>query len=283
MKSHFRLKFPAESADTHVMDSSTVPHMVASYFDFGHPDNLETLMGTCAQLRSLLNRSNDALEQQKSELAQQLHDSFIQQLTAVSLELALLDRTLADARPEETSPEILRKRLQKLGHVVGTMIRSIRKLTVELQPKLLEEYGLDAALRWHCQEFERLTGVECELSCKPAEIKLDSQLSTQVFRVIREAMLNVERHARATRVEIRLSHDDGWLTAHIQDNGRGILDTEVASPQSLGLAEMHWRVQSLGGTLKINGIPDDGTLIALRVPTAKKTVVAETLQAVSEI
>jgi two-component system sensor histidine kinase UhpB len=167
------------------------------------------------------------------------------------------------------SPDELRKRVKTVSSLLKLLIKATCKLTVELRPKILEEFGIAAAIHWQLQEFEAHTEIEAQFSSEPAEIRLDVHQSTEIFRITQELLLNVMRHAKASTVQLRLVHCDGWFTLQLQDDGCGISDEDVTSPESLGLAGIRERTHLLGGEFKINGISADGTLAMVRVPTGR--------------
>jgi signal transduction histidine kinase len=150
------------------------------------------------------------------------------------------------------------------------LIKSTRKLTTELRPKILEELGIAAALRWQVQEFATHTEIASHFTSEPEEIRLDLHRSTELYRIAQELLLNVVRHANASLVEVTLRLEEGMLTLQIQDNGCGISDEDITSPDSLGLSGIRERIHLLGGEFRINGIPADGTLATVRVPTCRQ-------------
>ncbi|MSU62368.1 MAG: sensor histidine kinase [Pedosphaera sp.] len=234
--------------------------------EFAPAETLDQLLGTCQQLRHLFGRANTALEREKLFLARQLHDDFAQKLTALSIEMTLLDHTLGAGDPVETSAEAVRQRLKNMSSVVASLIKSTRKLTTELRPKVLEEFGLVAGLQWQAQEFTNRTGIKCEFISESDDLGIDLQRSTEIFRILQEILLNVARHSRATRVQINISTETETLFVRVQDDGCGISEDDISSSESLGLAEIRERIHLLGGELKIDGVPSDGTLVTIEVP-----------------
>jgi signal transduction histidine kinase len=256
------------------MDSGeNAPSIFASLDEFGLPNQLESLTAMCQQLRALFARSNLVLERERLLVARRLHDDFAQKLTAASIELCLLDDVLAGGDAAKCSPEELRKRVKAAAGLLKLLIKSTRKLTVELRPKILEELGVAAAIQSQVQEFQAHTEFDCHFNAEPDEIQLDLHRSTEIYRIVQELLLNVVRHANASKVNVSLRQDGNGLTLQVQDNGCGISDEDITSPASLGLAGIRERVHLLGGGFKINGIPADGTLVIVRVPTSRESAV----------
>ena len=187
-------------------------------------------------------RSNVALERERLLVSRRLHDDFAQKLTAASIELCLLDDVLAEADAAKCSPGELRQRVKTVASLVKLLIKSTCKLTVELRPKILEELGLAAAIQWQLQEFEGHVEIDCHFTSEPEDIRLDVHRSTEIYRIVQELLLNVMRHAHASKLHVSLRHEGGELTLQVQDNGCGIADEDITSPESLGLAGIRERV-----------------------------------------
>jgi signal transduction histidine kinase len=131
---------------------------------------------------------------------------------------------------------------------------------------LLDDYGLVAALEWQAKEFEARTEIHCHFDSFAESVALDSEKSTALFRICQESLTNVARHANATVITISLREDEGNIILEISDNGRGITDSEIAHPKSLGVLGMKERAMLLGGDFSIGGSPGKGTSIIVRIP-----------------
>jgi signal transduction histidine kinase len=135
-----------------------------------------------------------------------------------------------------------------------------------LRPGVLDDLGLIAAIEWQVQDFENRTGITCVFNSSTEEIDLDQDRSTAVFRIFQEALTNVSRYANATRVKINLEAGADVLILRIEDNGKGIKESEVSHPKSLGLLGMRERVLLFGGNVKISGSPGKGTTVTVLIP-----------------
>jgi signal transduction histidine kinase len=131
---------------------------------------------------------------------------------------------------------------------------------------VLDDLGLVAAIEWLAADFEKRTGLACMATLPAADIALDLGLAVVVFRIVQEALTNVIRHAKATRVEIRLRATEGGLAMEVEDNGCGITPQQVADPRSLGLFSIRERVAALGGTVDFRSEAGRGTTVMVRVP-----------------
>jgi len=130
----------------------------------------------------------------------------------------------------------------------------------------LDDLVLTAAIEWQAKDFQRHTGVVCEVLAKPEEINIDSKISTAMFRIFQETLTNITRHSRATRVTVNLVQANDALELHVRDNGRGITQKEINDPKSFGLIGIRERAQYWRGAVEISGKPETGTSINVRFP-----------------
>ena len=126
--------------------------------------------------------------------------------------------------------------------------------------------GLIAALEWQAQEFESRTGIPCRVALPHDLPQLGAECSTAIFRIFQESLTNVARHAHATQVDARLELEPTHIVLQVRDNGRGFDPGKVKASKSLGLVGMQERALLLNGELQIEGVPDAGTTVTLRVP-----------------
>jgi signal transduction histidine kinase len=212
------------------------------------------------QLRSLSARLQATREEERARIAREVHDELGQQLTGLKMDIAWLRKKLREQQ------EPLLRKTRSMAELIDTTVQSVRKITQELRPGILDDFGLLAAIEWQMQEFQKRSGIECHLLSDVEEVRLDPQSATAVFRVFQETLSNVMRHADATRVEVTLEKHGGDLTIQIEDNGRGITEKELTAPGSLGLLGMRERMHLLAGEIDIRGVPNEGTLVVLKIP-----------------
>jgi len=213
-----------------------------------------------AKLRDLANDLETVRERERTRIARELHDELGQALTAMRLELAWLESRVAG------SPPAVRHKLEALGRLVETTNEALQRIAMELRPRVLDELGLTAAMHWQAEEFERRTGLIVRLRTDPAEVRLDPELATAVFRTLQEALTNVTRHAAARSVMVRFRLGSSRLTLAVRDDGKGIDSAYVTAPRSMGLLGMHERAAAWGGTVTVRGQPGRGTMVELRIP-----------------
>jgi signal transduction histidine kinase len=138
---------------------------------------------------------------------------------------------------------------------------------------VLDDLGLAPAIEWQAQQFQARTGIVCDCDCALENIELSAEQSTAVFRIFQEALTNVLRHARATRVDIKIKIEDGGFLLWVNDNGKGISENGKSEQQSLGLLGMRERAYLIGGEISITRAEGQGTVVALRVPVAGREMV----------
>lgn len=202
-----------------------------------------------------------AQEKERARVARELHDDTGQALTLLLVRLQLLADQITDPKT--------RAELAELRALVAQTIDSVRRLVVDLGPTVLDDLGLASSVEWLAERM-RVDGrmrvdLRLDVDREPSR-----PTALAIFRVTQEALTNVLRHASASRVSVRLTHDDGYLKLLIADDGAGF-DVEAAerkSEESVGLLGMTERIALVGGHLSIKSDPGHGTTIVALVPFA---------------
>jgi signal transduction histidine kinase len=221
----------------------------------------EELRRSREELRDLASHLQSVREQERGDIAREIHDELGQALTALKLDLHWVGRQVAAARPDAAGP-----RIAAMSKSIDATVQAVRRISSQLRPKLLDDLGLSAALEWQAREFEVRTGVECRIRSDPDDIVLDPALSTALFRIFQETLTNVARHASASRVDVVLTNFGGRVEMEVTDDGRGIRPEQVSNGRSLGIVGMRERVRSLGGLLAIEGRRGGGTSVRVSIP-----------------
>jgi PAS domain S-box-containing protein len=216
------------------------------------------------QLRALTARLQTAREEERANIAREIHDELGQALTGLKIDLAWLRKKL----PTESKDLI--KKTGVMSTLIDSTIQSLRKISSDLRPGILDDLGLPAAIEWQAQEFQKRTGIDCQFTGSRKDLSLEKDLSTAVFRIFQETLTNVARHARASRVEVDLKEEKGILSLRVQDNGRGITEKEIQDGKSLGLLGMRERAFLFGGEFNIKGMQGKGTSVLLRIPVSNR-------------
>ncbi|PQP33729.1 histidine kinase, partial [Desulfobacteraceae bacterium SEEP-SAG9] len=110
----------------------------------------------------------------------------------------------------------------------------VKRIISELRPRLLDDFGLSAAIEWQTEEFVKRTGIQCDIELEPEDIILDEARSVAIFRIFQETLTNIIRHADATRVRVSLKKNAHAVAMRVSDNGNGISKKRLSGPQSFG-------------------------------------------------
>jgi PAS domain S-box-containing protein len=218
------------------------------------------------QLRAFGQHLQVAREEERSSIAREIHDELGQQLTALKMDLAWLSGQIL---PEQAP---LIQRTVAMSEMVDSTIQTVRRVASELRPGMLDDLGLSAALEWQAGEFQARTGIVCKLNLPMEVVEIDRDQATALFRIFQEALTNISRHSRATKVRVVLKMRPDCIDFAIRDNGIGILESQISNPRSLGLTGMRERVYAFGGTLQFKSAAGKGTAVYVAMPLVKKQV-----------
>lgn len=223
----------------------------------------EKMWRTEEQRRKLLSRLLTAQEEERQLIANDLHDDSIQVIAAVGMELGAL-RNRVDPG--------LAPRFEELERVVGEAITRLRRMMFELVPPALSREGVVAALREHLEHLEEKEGIECALDDRlPREPPMEAR--AVLYRIAREALTNVRKHAGARRVEVRLQASEGGVLVRIRDDGSGFSPSETrGSPNGhFGLTSMRERAELAGGWWRVDSAEGRGTAVEFWIPQEGST------------
>jgi PAS domain S-box-containing protein len=217
------------------------------------------------KLRSLAAELTLAEERERRRLAADLHDHIGQILALVQIRLG----ELSQAGKAPLPPKIV----QEIRDHVGEAIHYTRSLTFELGLPVLYDLGLEAAVDWLAEQYQAQHGLQVTVRQDMFPKPLGEATSLLVFRLLREVLTNVVKHARASRVDISLSRDDHHLRVQVADNGIGFSPVQPATSSihssGYGLFSIKERLGHMGGSLDIDSRPDHGTLVTISIPLAE--------------
>lgn len=219
----------------------------------------EEIIRSRAQLAELSAHVNTVKEKERTRIAREIHDDLGGNLTAIKMALALLTRRLPTKSPE------LHEKAAYVESLVDRTIEAIHRIAGDLRPGILD-FGLVAAIDWQSKEFEKQLGMPCEFVSNKAEIDLDLDQATALFRIFQEALTNIAKHAQASLVTVQLMHTPQYVRLEIIDNGRGIELADRAKPKSFGIRGMVERSVAMGGSLSVSTAPKGGTVVAINLP-----------------
>jgi len=202
--------------------------------------------------RDVLRRVVAAQELERQRLARELHDETGQALTSILLGLKQLDGE---------SPE----GVAEVRELVVATLQDVRRLAVELRPKVLDDFGLVPALERLTQGFAEHTGISVDLEASALTERPPVEVETAIYRIVQESLTNVVKHAQAHSVSVVVTRGDGRIKAVIEDDGRGF-EPENAGGEGIGLVGMRERIELLDGSLTVESSERSGTTVAIEVP-----------------
>lgn len=210
------------------------------------------------QLRSLASHERRSREEERARIARDLHDELGQQLTGLKFDVAAM----------AASPDGVPEKLSKLSSSLDEAIRTVRRLSTELRPGVLDQLGLAAALEWMAQDYSRRTGARATVEVR--ELDVPGEVATAIFRVVQESLTNIARHAHASEFAVRLSQNGDTVSLAVEDNGDGY---HPDSAGGFGILGMRERVTMLGGDFQVRARSETtGTEVLCSFPLTRETV-----------
>jgi PAS domain S-box-containing protein len=219
------------------------------------------------QLRKLTAHIQSAREEEKTRIAREIHDDLGGTLTALKMVAYRLTGKLSASEQAAPLQEQVDSMTQLIDHAVGVT----RRVISDLHPAILDDLGLVAALEWQCTQFQKRTGIKCEVSKTEnheEDRKLDKAIAINLFRVFQESLNNVARHSGASRVGVEYQQDDNEIVLTISDNGRGLPEKHVIAQTSYGMRVMRERVAQLNGQILFDVPPGGGLRLTVILPLA---------------
>ena len=220
----------------------------------------EKLKRTSKLLRELATHLQSVREEERTMIAQEIHDELGQVLTALKIQVSLLANKL------NKNQEPLKEKIKSLSDMIDASVESVQKISSKLRPGILDELGLIAAIEWQAEEFEKLTSIKCSLVLPKEEMKLEKNKSTAIFRIFQEALTNIARHSQATKAAISLLIHQSNIYLEILDNGKGITLEQIKDFKSLGIHGMEERAMVFGGQVYFEGVAGKGTIVKVEIP-----------------
>lgn len=223
----------------------------------------EKLENSRNELRALAARLHFLRETERTAIARELHDEFGQALTSLQLGLSWIAGKMTPRQ------QPMKEKARVLSALVTAMIRSVKRIAVELRPGALDELGLVKTLESEVQAFEAHTGIRCRLETNLRKAKFDRAGSVTIFRIVQAALTNVARHAQASKATIALKKHHNELILTVSDDGKGITQELTHSHDSLGIIGMRERAFAHEGTLTVRGVKGKGTTLTVRIPLSR--------------
>ena len=214
------------------------------------------------QLRRLAVHSLTVREEERTRIARQIHDELGQAFTALKIDLIWLRKHLD---PGEAAA--VAEKTDGMLEIIAVSMGTVHSVSAELRPGILDDLGLAEAIEWQVEEFQKRTGIACDVDVSGYGGELNRELSTTVFRILQEALTNTARHSGAGHVVVILASGDGGTTLTVTDDGRGIEQEEMNAPDAFGIMGIRERASSFGGSAEITGRKGHGTRITITFPS----------------
>jgi PAS domain S-box-containing protein len=220
----------------------------------------QKLRDRTAEIQQLTAHMEKIQEEERARISREIHDELGQQLTGLKMDAAwILKKTSKEEK------QVLDK-ISSMMLLIDETVKTVRRISSELRPGILDDLGLLPALEWQSQEFEKRTGIKTSFHSRVPYFNPERNLATNIFRVYQEALTNIARHAQANTVETTVEKQDGAIILTVKDDGNGI-DTQPSGPKnSLGLIGMRERAMLFNGALIIKSEKQKGTSVILKIP-----------------
>jgi signal transduction histidine kinase len=211
------------------------------------------------QALHLANHLEQSRENERKEMAREIHDEIGHALTSLKLEMNIL------LKKKFLREDTLHNKLNDMMKHIEETIRMLQRISAQLRPSILDHFGLIAAVEWQAKEFQRQTSIRCKYSLPDEDVQIPESITIAIFRIFQEILTNITRHSQATRVDVNLVVENNSLELRVADNGIGIKKEYQNSSNSLGLIGMSERAKLINGNLSINSVLNVGTTITLVV------------------
>ncbi len=212
------------------------------------------------RLRRLAVHLQNIREEERTSLAREIHDELGQLLTAMKMDI----ESLMESIPSDQ--KALLEKTNSIDDMISLSLSTVRKISSDLRPAILDHLGLMPAISWQTEEFKKRTNINCKLILPKKEISIDNERSTAVYRLLQEALTNITRHSNASKVKVRIAQKDNMVILEVSDNGRGITREQKSNESTYGLIGMRERVSQWHGSIAIEGSKGKGTSLIAKIP-----------------
>lgn len=226
----------------------------------------EQIKNSNEQLRALSARLESAREEEGIRIARELHDELGGAMTGLKWDLESISKSLSGINIEGDTKKHIQSKFETMNGLIDSSIETVRRISSELRPRLLDDLGLTPAIEHYVEEFQKRTDIKCDLQLQVDNMFLPKEYSTTIFRILQESLTNIARHSEAKRVNILLLERDGQIILEVEDYGRGFSQDSLSLKKSVGIVGMRERARQLGGELDIISQPGKGTKVAVALP-----------------
>jgi PAS domain S-box-containing protein len=244
-----------------VTDYEGSPCLLGVGIDFSERvEAQEKIKETSHQLRSLTAHLQTIREEERKRIGREIHDELGQQLTAIKMDVAWVDKKT----PDEAT--LIKSKLKNVLTLLDGSNQSIRRILSELRPGILDSHDLPEAMEWLSRQFTASTNIPVKLTSEKNKIIVSEAIATCIFRIYQEALTNITRHAEAATVYSSLSLEGNDIVVSVEDDGKGFDKNSLETKKSFGILGIKERVLSLGGLFELHSVPGNGTKIMIRLP-----------------
>jgi PAS domain S-box-containing protein len=261
--------FFAEVNGDIIWDSDQPNGMVFIIRDISDRKKAENaLRSSQVELKKFASHLQNVREEEKIQLAREIHDELGQILIAIKIDLGMMKQKVLKSIKTVDSENILTN-FDSLFGLVDNTLNTTRKIMTDLRPEVLFLIGFIEAVKLYVKSFRERHQLICLFETNVAKLDLNSQQSVALYRIVQESLTNIAKHAKASRVDIFLDLDTDKLILKVKDNGVGFKTSQRNKPNSYGLLGMKERVYLLEGELLISSNPGEGTTIKVEIPYKK--------------
>lgn len=214
------------------------------------------LINSHSKLRALTRRLNEIAENERKNIAREIHDELGHVLTALKYDI---DNLLNN---KDLTVKEVKEELPIMISMVESLIDSVRKIATELRPGILDHLGLFPAIEWQIQQFRMLTKISCEYTPEELDLEFNKNETTTIFRILQELLTNVARHSKAKKLQVQATKLHEEFLLQVKDDGIGFNLTDNFNSKSLGLIGMQERALSIGGRINVESSPGEGTCVS---------------------
>ena len=213
------------------------------------------------QIRQLATHLQNIREDERKHIAREIHDELGQQLTVMKMDISWINKKLMSL-----GDDLIREKAKELMEMIDHTVMTIRRISSELRPSLIDDLGLTAAMEWHLNEFEKRSDIKTSLKVLSGSIHLSDNAKIGIFRIFQESLTNVARHSSAKNVDVVLFQKTDKLILSIIDNGLGFDKQKIAEKKTLGILGMKERTAMIRGSYEITSEPGKGTRVLVSIP-----------------
>jgi PAS domain S-box-containing protein len=223
------------------------------------------LQDSYKQLRQLSKHLHSIREDERISIARDIHDDMGQVLTALKIELSLIENEIK-TRDKSFDLSFISNEIKEMNKLIEFAIKSVRKLIKELRPEVLDTLGLLKTLEWQAKEFEKQTKIKCVFKSNQLDLNFNKDNSIAIYRIVQEALTNISKHSKAKNVEIRITYEKGIVKLIIEDDGIGFKESIDKDNSTMGIIGIRERVLIFDGEFNISSEKEKGTKITVSIP-----------------